>query len=866
MNSDNRFDAEKKRLETLRELNILDTDAEKEFDDIVKLASIICQTPISLISLLDEDRQWFKSIVGSCMRETKREEAFCNHTIRQGEILMVPNALEDSRFNNFKMVAGPEHIRFYAGIPIIFNGESIGALCVKDREPRTLSNDQLDCLKSLSQQISRLLELRLQNIKLEAVNHDAESQKAKLRKSNDELNELNLALSSSEEELKASIEHINLLQSNLEGSEKLYRELVENANDLIYELDATGRFTFTNNKMEKRTGFDRNVLCQKHYWDLVHPEDLSLVLTFYKEQMKARRETSYLEFRMLGCAGEEVWIGQNVKMLFENNGWVYRVVSVSRDITHLKRIETKLAESEKLYRLLSTNSTDIICLFDLEEGVTFKFISPSVEQVMGYKPEDLIGKSPFHFVYPDDLEHTERITRDLTLNGQASTIEYRAMKKNGEVIWLESNSNPIFDSTGKVTGFQTSARDISRRKEFEESLKEAKQKAEEVNEAKSHFLSMMSHEIRTPMNAIIGLTNLMSLSDTNPEQQENLRLLRFSGENLLTIINDILDFSKIEAKKIELERVEFNLRELISNTKQVLEQKAVAQGIAINLHCETIVPIKVLGDPVRISQVLTNLIGNAIKFTEEGSVDLIVRYKGKVHDKQTVSFEIKDTGIGIAPEKLGKIFEGFSQAESDTTRKYGGTGLGLSITRKLLELMGSEIEVKSELAKGSTFSFTLSLEEPKGVADVLMEINTEINASTESEIHVLLVEDNKVNQIVACGFLKRWGISADIANDGTEALKMVVDKDYDIVLMDLQMPNMDGYEASRAIRRMEGDKFTKLPIIALTASAMLGMNEKVLNAGMTDFITKPFSPDELRSKILKYTVDIERSGRKRRIA
>jgi GAF domain-containing protein len=253
MNAD--ANTEKRRLETLKELNILDTAAEKEFDDIIALAALICNVPISLISLIDEERQWFKAILGTCLKETKREEAFCDHTIRNAEILIVPDATVDRRFSNFQMVTGPEKIRFYAGCPIFYNGEAIGALCVKDRQPRTLSEDQVCSLRSLANQVSRLFELKRQNAKLVEVNNEAARQQQILQASNFELHKVNQDMLSSEEEIRANLDQISMLQAHLELREKQYRELVESANDLIYELDEHGRFTFVNGVMVERSKF-----------------------------------------------------------------------------------------------------------------------------------------------------------------------------------------------------------------------------------------------------------------------------------------------------------------------------------------------------------------------------------------------------------------------------------------------------------------------------------------------------------------------------------------------------------------------------------------------------------------------------------
>lgn len=391
-------------------------------------------------------------------------------------------------------------------------------------------------------------------------------------------------------------------------------------------------------------------------------------------------------------------------------------------------------------------------------------------------------------------------------------------------------------------------RDVTERKHVEQSLIDAKEQAEEAARIKAQFLSTMSHEIRTPMNAILGFTHLLLQNDPRPDQLEYLNIQKFSAENLTVLINDILDFTKIEAGKIQLEETCFDLRQLLQNLYSSLKPNADNRDIdlQLNVPAQGIPPI--LGDTVRISQVLTNLIGNAIKFTEQGSVAVTAEVAEQTDTYTTIDFKVSDTGIGIPADKINLIFESFNQASSDTTRRFGGTGLGLTITKRLLNLMDSDIYVASEPGRGSAFSFTLKFKNAIGMASP----NNEGNAFDEVRLkgkRVLIVDDSAVNVLMARQFLKKWDIVSGEATNGMQAVSEVQANDYDLVLMDVQMPEMDGYEATRAIRALADPKFHDLPIIALSASSVAEIREKVQDAGMTDCLAKPFTPADLFEKI-----------------
>lgn len=383
-------------------------------------------------------------------------------------------------------------------------------------------------------------------------------------------------------------------------------------------------------------------------------------------------------------------------------------------------------------------------------------------------------------------------------------------------------------------------------------LEVAKNLAEEAAKAKTQFLSVMSHEIRTPMNAVIGITHLLMRNNPRREQLEDLKILKFSAENLLGLINDILDLNKIEAGKLELESIDFNLKNLVEGVVSSMQHKAHEKAILIHLTYDEELPLFFISDPLRISQILNNLVSNAIKFTETGSVDISISQKSRSGSHVQVEFSVADTGIGIPPEMQHHIFSEFTQASSETSRKYGGTGLGLAITSKLLEMLGSEIQLKSAPGKGSEFSFTLELEPGKDFRGVNNEGAVDLSGQVFNGQRILLVEDNRINELIARKFMLEWNLKVDSASNGLEAIEKLDHEYYHLILMDLQMPEMDGYMTSSIIRARGQEPFISIPIIALTASLKSEVQEKITLAGMNDFVSKPFNPDELFQKLKKF--------------
>jgi len=512
-----------------------------------------------------------------------------------------------------------------------------------------------------------------------------------------------------------------------------------------------------------------------------------------------------------------------------------------------KKAETELHNSLEKYRAVAETTIAGIGITDANENLNY--VNAAFAEMLGYDPAELTGKNLSAITTPEKYQYFREQTLK-RMSGLESQYEITLIRKDGTPVETLVHASPLFDENNDFRETLAVIIDISRLKETQEELIRAKEIAEEAARAKQQFLSTMSHEIRTPMNAVIGMAHLLLQENPRPDQMENLHSLKFSAENLLVLINDVLDFSKIEAGKIAFEEADFDLHSLLEGLRQSFVFKAADKNIQLECRIESDVPKIVIGDPVRLNQVLTNLMSNAMKFTEQGKVSLTARVAGSDEKTTRIEFSVSDTGIGISPDHIGKIFDSFVQASPDTTRKYGGTGLGLAICKQLLRLKNSNIQVESEPGKGSRFYFTLAFRNSclKHISDT--DDIGKINYEKLKGKKVLLVEDNEINRLVAYKFLRKWGMEITEAGNGKEALEHLQKNTFDLVLMDLQMPVIDGYEATRLIRSSMPSGKT-IPIVALTASLMNEVQEKIITSGMNDLILKPFNPGELYSKIVK---------------
>lgn len=542
----------------------------------------------------------------------------------------------------------------------------------------------------------------------------------------------------------------------------------------------------------------------------------------------------------------------------------------------------KLQESEEKYRTILENIEE--GYFEVDLAGNFTFVNDAVCRILGYSHEELRNMNNREFTDPETAAKMYRVFNETYRTGKpANIVDYQIIRKDGGTRDLEFSASLLNDSAGEPIGFRGVIRDVTERKQAE-AMRREKLAAEAANRAKSKFLANMSHEIRTPLNGIIGMTELGMMTDMDSNQRNILQTIQTESNSLLGIVNDVLDFSKIEAGMLELEEISFDLTSMVDNLVNSFAHSAQRKGLNIKTSLAPDVPSGVIGDPVRLRQVLANLVSNAVKFTPKGEINIDVHVAEDLGKDVKLRFSVRDTGIGIPKDKKATIFESFTQADSSTTRTYGGTGLGTTISKQLAELMGGEIGIESEVGVGSCFWFTAvfskqTIEKGSRVKkDEKAVISPKRIENQKKSFRILLVEDYPTNQQVAMGHLKGAGYDVDLAENGLAALELYRQNDYHLILMDIQMPVMDGYKATREIRKLEtanrqietGDKvpdnqqplssstkkqssIQRVPIIAMTAHAVEGYREECLEAGMDDYLTKPLTRKRFLAMVEKWT-------------
>jgi PAS domain S-box-containing protein len=641
---------EEQRLAALRAYQILDTPPEEAFDRITKLAARLFKCPIVTISLLDQDRQWFKSRIGTDARETPRELAFCTYAILSDEVMVVPDAKQDARFAGNPLVTAAPHMRFYAGAPLrTAAGLNLGTLCVIDTEPRVFSDSDRATLADLA------------------------------------------ALACDELELRQAAGEVR-------QSEAKFRALTDNAYDIITLLSPTGEILFESPSLERALGYRPEEIVGRSSFGFVHPDDLALVLERFG-QLREQHTSVRVEYRWRHKDGSWRWL-ESIGANRTDDPVVNGIVVNSRDVTERRATEERL----RLLESVAVNARDAVLITEARPidppGPRIVYVNEAFTKMTGYSVEEIVGKKPRIFQSPKtDRASLDRVRAALE-NWKPIVVELINQHKDGTEFWVELSVVPVADATGWFTHWVSVQRDITERKQTQKALQQAKEDAERANDAKSEFLSRMSHELRTPLNAILGFAQLLEMDPTLPADQESVGQILSAGRHLLNLINEVLDVARIESGRFEIYIEPVPIEEAFPEALDLVRPLAAAKNIQLSRDsCELVL----LADPQRLKQVLLNLLSNAIKYTPAGGrVHLGCKDLTAENGEPWLRFAVTDNGPGISPEDTAKLFAPFERLEADKGPAEG-IGLGLVICRRLVEMMGGEIGVESVVGQGSTF-------------------------------------------------------------------------------------------------------------------------------------------------------------------
>lgn len=666
-------------------------------------------------------------------------------------------------------------------------------------------------------------------------------------------------------ELFEANESLKKLNHNLESeikkrtkslavSEENYRTVIEQARDIIYRICDEGYFLFINKIGIKKFGYTEEEIVGHRYIEFIPEEDIPYEFEYYTKVRDSGVPSDYHEFRIEAKNGETFWVGQNVNRIVDSEGGIY-YTAVARDISKrkatelaLEKAKIELEKSEVKYRSIIENMQ--LGVLEVDNECNILRVYDIFNKMMGYEGDELVGKNARTLLFDGCPDEKSDPNNKKQLYGQMGVFEAKLKKKDGSAIWVIISGAPFHDESGEVLGAIGVHYDITERKELQNQLEIARRKAVKAQQAEKAFLANMSHEIRTPLNAIIGMSHLLMDTTLDEEQTDFIDTLNNSASILKTLISDILDISKIDAGSLEVQYRPFDIRTLGEKLVSTFKKQDQDAEVEFKYWCDPKIKSSLESDPQLINQVLINLLGNAQKFTSVGSVELCINVVSEDKNTATIRFQVKDTGIGISQIEANQIFQEFKQANNTIRTKFGGSGLGLSISYQLVKLLGGKLTVVSEEGLGSNFNFELKMKKSEELPRSENKISLLKTLNTDQST-ILIVEDNAMNLKYITSLLNKWKIKHHIALNGKIAYDLFLENHYDLIFMDLQMPVMGGFEATQLIRSSDSEN-SQIPIVALTASTFLSKKRLALKAGMTDFLSKPFTPDQLHELIEKY--------------
>ncbi len=647
---------------------------------------------------------------------------------------------------------------------------------------------------------------------------------------------------------------LNWRKAILHKSEEKFRRLVENLGPeyFFYIHDREGVFTYMSPSVSDMLGYEHEEF-KVNYENLLTDNPINNVATQKtKEGFEGKKHPAY-EVEVFNNTGSRHQLEIAESPVFDSKGKVTGIEGLAHDITESKRTEKALLESEQRYRRLTENAQDVIFRISIPDGL-YEYISPACIAICGYTPKKFYANSTLmrKLIHPQWRGYFKDLWEKLLQGIMPPTYEYQIIDKSGKAHWLFQTNVLVLSEAGEPVAIEGIVRDITDRKDDQLKIEHERNKAQSANSTKSEFLASMSHEIRTPLNGVLGMLQLMQTTNLDMEQKQFLLTAIQASKRLNMVLSDILDLSRIEAGKLTIQAKPFILIETVKQMSDLFQIAAKRAGVELNYYIDPHIPTQVIGDSARLQQILNNMVGNALKFTNVGSI-MVEAYPlpAQPSDQCRVLFTVSDTGMGIPDDEVETLFETFTQVNEGRTRKQEGVGLGLAICKRLVELMGGNLAVETEFRVGTTFYFCITF----GLAD---PANVQSQAKVEQEeialesLKILLAEDEKINRIVAQRLLERAGCKVTAVGDGQQVLDALRQDSFDVVLMDVQMPVMNGVEATKAIRRGKvGEHNKQIPIVALTAYAMAGDRETFLDAGMDDYAAKPVEVKTLRTILSK---------------
>ena len=772
--------------------------AKSSFDKLTAMAAALFDAPLAVVTLLDDERAVIRGRTARDVVILPRDESMGARLaeLGPGGMIFIPDSWKDPRSSDHSMVTGPPYVRWFVGATVCTeDGVPVGSLSVLDPQveraaPTEAQIEQLRLLADLAGDVV-------------AREHERRAQTAQLKM-------LNMAETVS----GVGQWHVDLSTATVTWSDEIYR---------IHGLD---RETFTPTR--------RSILA------LYPAEDRERLNGLIQGAISAGQGYEFVNtiFRADGARRQ---VATQAVVETDVTGRPAAFYGIMRDVTEEREALERLSRSEARYRLLADHMGDIITR--IQPNGQGSYVSPACRALVGWTPEEMGERPTEFFVHHDDHAPLWAATRRGLAGEGTQRLEYRLRHKDGHYVWVEGHLQAVPDGKGGVQELVVVIRDVSERKALETELIQARDRAEAGARAKSEFLANMSHELRTPLTSVIGFSELLQASRALAEnERRHADRIAMSSKALLGVINDILDYSKLEAASVVLDETGFNPVALARGAADIVEAQCALKGLDLVVEIAPGLPAGLLGDEGRLRQVLLNLLSNAVKFTHEGVITLSVGGRWDGHEHGVLTLSVSDTGIGIAPDKLATLFERFSQADASTTRVYGGTGLGLSISRRLVRLMGGEIAVDAAVGLGSRFS----IEIPMKIADVQTREDMVDPASVAlpARARILMADDAAANRELVSAILATQDVMLDTVCDGAQAVKAAREGQYDLILMDVQMPVMDGMQATRAIRALSGPA-ARVPIVALTANVQAEQIAQCLEAGMDGHLGKPIHVAEL---------------------